>query len=80
MTLKERLSLIEYPNNRRDIEVKLTTKGELKKLFSKFNKVSIYTRSLNRESFLIGGNLVSNKMLNKLGEIVGWYNIVVARK
>ena len=82
LSLRERLSLIEYPNNNKDLMVRLTTKKELKEIFKeeRLQIESIKTRSLNRESFLIGGSIVPQRLLEKLGRYVGWYNIVVARK
>lgn len=80
MSFKERLSMIEYPNTNKDLIVRVTTKGELRLIFKKFKIESIKTRSLNRESFIVGGNILSNQMLSVMGKYLGWYNIVIARK
>ena len=80
MSLKERLSLIEYPNSSKDILVHLTTKRELRKLFKKFCIKKMKTRSLNRDSFIFGGRMISHQMLDFLSKKFGWYNIVIAQK
>lgn len=80
MSLKERLSLIEYPNINREIMVRVTTKRELYGIFNRFKIENIKTRSLNRNSFLVGKTHVSNRMLAVMEKYLGWYNIVIARK
>ena len=80
MTMKEKLSLIEYPNTNKDIMVRLTTKRELRKLFQQFSIDSMKTRGLTRASFRFGGKLLSDDAIYKMSKWCGWYNIVVAMK
>lgn len=80
MSMKERLSLIEYPNTNKDILVRLTTKKELKKMFQGFHILEMKNRSLTRDSFIGGGRMVSDRMLRILSRRLGWYNIVIAQK
>ncbi len=80
MSLKERLSLVEYPNTNREIMVRVTTKRELCGIFNRFKIEDIKTRSLNRNSFLVGKSFVSNRILAVMEKYLGWYNIVIARK
>lgn len=80
MSMRERLSLIEYPNTNKDILVRLTTKRELKKMFKGFHIKEMKNRSLTRNSFVWGGKLVRDRMLEFLSKRFGWYNIVIAQK
>lgn len=80
ISLKERLSLIEYPNINKEIMVRVTTKRELKRIFNRFKIENIKVRSLNRNSFLVGGSHVSDCMLAAMEPYLGWYNIVIGRK
>lgn len=80
MTIMERLSLIEYPNTNKDIMVRLTTKRELRKIFQQFSITAIKTRGLTRGSFIFGGRILSDFVIEKMSHWCGWYNIVVATK
>ena len=74
-TLKERLSMIEYPNENKNMVIKLYTKRQLRKLFSDFSIKKVYSRHLMKHDF-IGGHFFSERMLNFLGQYFGWYNII----
>ncbi len=80
MTIMERLSLIEYPNTNKDIMVRLTTKRELKKMFQQFSIDTIKTRGLTRGSFIFGGRLLTDSVMERMSHWCGWYNIVRATK
>ena len=80
ISLKERLSLIEYPCTNKEIMVRVTSKRELRGIFNRFHIENIKTRSLNRNSFLVGQGHISNHMLAVMEKYLGWSNIIIARK
>ena len=80
MSIAQRLNLIEYPNTNKDIMVRVTSKKELRRMFSKFEIVKMKTRSLTRASFIFGGKLLSDAMIERISKLFGWYNIVIAKK
>lgn len=80
ITMAERLSMVEYPGTNKDILVRLTTKRELRKIFSKYKIQWIRTRGLTRDSFIFRGRLLSDGMIDRMGKRAGWYNIIYAKK
>lgn len=79
-TLKQRLSLIEYPNDNPNLVVKLHTKSDLKRIFKKFAPVKIEINHLTRDCIIKGNRLFSDKMIQRLSTRFGWYLIVKANK
>ncbi|OPX84853.1 MAG: Phthiotriol/phenolphthiotriol dimycocerosates methyltransferase [Pelotomaculum sp. PtaB.Bin104] len=84
-TLKQQLSLIEYPNNNLNIIVRLYKKDEISKLFNSFSLVKTNIEHLLVGNIAILSKLISDperprKLFNWLGKRWGWYVVVEAQK
>ncbi len=84
-TLKQHLSLIEYPHTNENLVVKLYTKRGFSRLFEDFSKVKAYVRHLVPADIAYVARVFRNRhkpnlLLDLIGRRVGWYIIVEAQK
>lgn len=79
-TLKQQISLVEYPNNNKNLVVKLHTKKEVKKLFKKFSHQQITVNHLTKNELGVFNSIFTNKIKNYLRTKIGWFIIIRAQK
>jgi radical SAM superfamily enzyme YgiQ (UPF0313 family)/ubiquinone/menaquinone biosynthesis C-methylase UbiE len=84
-SLKQQISLIEFPNNSENLVLKLYRKNEFLDLFNKFNKAIVSVDHLLGIDILYLHRFMRNpenpnKYLEKIGKKFGWYIIVQAIK
>jgi len=79
-SLKERISKIEYPNDNPDLVIKLYTKKQFKKLFSKFCTVDCSVKHLVKRDIFYIGPYIPDRIIDFLSGLLGWYIIIEAVK
>lgn len=88
-TLKQQLSLIEYPNTDENMVIRLYTKKEFSGLFRKFSTIKTCIRHLLPIDIAVFGYFLSKfhqnanqstGLWNTLGKRLGWYIVVDAIK
>lgn len=70
-TLKQQISLLEYPNNNKNLVVKLYTKKEVKKLFKKFSHHQITVNHLTKNELGVFNSIFTSKIKNYLRTKIG---------
>ena len=84
-TLKQQISMIEYPNTNENMVIRLYKKLEFEKLFENFGNVKAYIRHLipvdiTHLSGLYGDKNKPTPLLTRIGNRFGWYVVVEAEK
>lgn len=84
-TLKQQLSLIEYPNNNPNMVIRLYKKHEFADMFHSFSSVASYIEHLLVSDITVLSSLFKNperprKIFDWLGTRFGWYIVVKAQK
>lgn len=84
-TLRQQLSLIEYPNDNENLVIRLYKKKEFGNLFNQFRFVKTYIRQCLPADFVHLNRFHKNPTLptpffSRLGKIIGWYIVVEATK
>ena len=84
-TLKQHLSLLEYPNNNPNLVVRLYKKKEFLVLFQPFSRLNSYVRHLIPDNFyyltpLFGQRERPNAFLDWVGKKFGWYILAEGQK
>jgi ubiquinone/menaquinone biosynthesis C-methylase UbiE len=84
-SLREQISLIEYPNNNESMVIRLYRKNEFLELFDRFHKAEAHIEHLLPVDISFIESLYKDKavptpFLAKLGKRFGWYVIVEATK
>jgi len=84
-TLKQHLSLLEYPNDNTNLVVRLYNKKEFLDLFKPFNHLNSYIRHLIPDNFyyltpLFGPREKPHSFLDLMGTKLGWYILAEGQK
>jgi ubiquinone/menaquinone biosynthesis C-methylase UbiE len=84
-TLREQLSLIEYPNTNPDMVIRLYTRREFAMMFDKYSEVKCYVKHLLPVDIALFSRLFKDPyrprhVFDKLGGYVGWYVVIEASK
>jgi ubiquinone/menaquinone biosynthesis C-methylase UbiE len=84
-SLKQQLSLIEYPNINENMVIKLYKRREFEKMFHYFSNVKTHIRHLLPVDIAYVSAFYSNPynpnpLLNKIGKKLGWYIVLDALK
>ena len=78
--LKSRISRIEYPNDNPNMVIKLYTRSETRKLFSKFRDSEVKVDHLISDDVFYFGKWLPERMMSWLAKRFGWYIIIGAKK
>jgi ubiquinone/menaquinone biosynthesis C-methylase UbiE len=84
-TLKEQLSLIEYPNIHSDMVIRLYTKKEFTSMFDQFSEIQCCIKHLLPVDIAFLSRFFKDpyqplRLLDRIGQYVGWYVVIEACK